>query len=164
MIETRDTWTAKRLLQTAGLRMTGGSFKSAGLRPTTGNNGADVDDEYAAMIYVQSTPGYERVADVVSFVFGHFGDVRKFPYREPGESPYRALLRRGWGIHADEPKGAAKAELQRFIIVLTRRLVKHPFIPPSALARHVIDQTAFGIAETVTADVDEKYRKFVRVS
>jgi hypothetical protein len=146
---------AVQMLRTWGLRCTGGSLKSAGLRLNTGSEAA-VDDEEAAMYYVESVDSFYTARPVLVHVYAEFKSIGTYRWRRPGETEFVALKRLRWLPFRDETH-IPHAVHQMFLEHLSDKLREHPFVKPSAMPIQIQEQTPEAVVNAVLAAVAARY-------
>lgn len=125
--------TAHEALEIWGLRVSGGSLKSPGMRERI-NGSESVDDELALMRYVESTDGFFEARPVLLHKFANGLPIETFQMRGPGETRFLALHRLRWLPYVDEAdRDIPQQVVDDFTWSLDRRLIDHPFVPPSKL-------------------------------
>ena len=120
-------WTAEFLLSVWGLRQ--GKALRDPCRVSTGGV-AGPDDEWQAMRYVETTPGFDRYRPVLAWVYVQCKPASLFRVRGPGETLPRALLSNGWAhllVRSETEMGQILHD--EFLQLLRRRLIDHAFIP-----------------------------------
>jgi hypothetical protein len=128
-----------RMLETWGLRISGASLKSP-FKVSTGGEPA-IDDDLAAVRYVERLKGFVDARPVLAHVHIYGRSLSEFPLRQPGESLPAAIERLGWWMLIDTPPEQMAGAIYRgFFWILESALRRNPFIPPSQLARYVIDE------------------------
>jgi hypothetical protein len=119
---------ADQLLELWGLRISGGTLRSVGLRPRSGEE-PGVDEVMVVVRYVESTTGFERAKDALVWVYCRGREASEFPVVGPGQTLGAALLRRGWGMHLGKPRReVAPAVVEEFRRELEKRLVAQPMV------------------------------------
>ena len=120
----------EQLLEIWGLRVSGASLKHP-FRTSTGEE-PGIDDELAAVRYVERVKGFAEARPVLVHVHVDGGRLREFRVRAPGEDLGAALVRLNWwmlyDLRAEEMPGTV---YRGFLWMLETALAKAPFFPPS---------------------------------
>jgi hypothetical protein len=134
---------AEQMLELWGLRVSGDSLKCP-MRLSTGGE-ASIDDDLAAVRYVESIRGFAEARPVLVHVHVNGGEPNTFLLRLPGEPLSSAVSRLGWWMLHDLSADRMAGSVYRgFVWLLEASLRKTPFVPPSRLARLVEDPVLEG--------------------
>jgi hypothetical protein len=151
---------AEEMLEQWGLRITGGSFEFVGFRKQKGGS-PTVDEAMAAVRYVESINGFERVRPILLHVYGDGQAIDDYQMFKPGETLPMALMRHGWFyMQGHNPRKIPGLLLEEFKRALEKELQVRPFVPPEASPEVDILEIGASASEAIKAALSNGSRIF----